>query len=90
MAISLRPDLHGCRDATAHFDRLRTRVRKAGERGIYVSVMLFQGWSSAKGWLGGTPWRGHPYHPDNNVQGWSGNTRGDSGPKGSQIMGQYS
>jgi hypothetical protein len=55
-------------------------VRKAGERGIYVSVMLFQGWSSAKSWLGGTPWRGHPYHPENNVQGWSGNTKGDTGP----------
>ena len=64
----------------AYFERLRTRVRKAGERGIYVSVMLFQGWSSAKSWLGGTPWRGHPYHPENNVQGWSGNTKGDSGP----------
>ena len=48
----------------AYFERLRTRVRQAGERGIYVSVMLFQGWSSAKGWLGGRPWRGHPYHPD--------------------------
>ena len=55
-------------------------MRKAGERGIYVSVMLFQGWSSAKGWLGGTPWRGHPYHPENNVQGFSGNTKGDTGP----------
>ena len=64
----------------AYFERLRTRVRKAGERGIYVSVMLFQGWSSAKSWLGGTPWRGHPYRPENNVQGWSGNTKGNTGP----------
>jgi hypothetical protein len=48
----------------AYFERLRTRVRKAGERGIYVSVMLFQCWSSAKSWLGGMPWRGHPYHPN--------------------------
>ena len=64
----------------AYFERLRTRVREAGERGIYVSVMLFQGWSSAKSWLGGTPWRGHPYHPENNVQGWSGNTKGNIGP----------
>lgn len=64
----------------AYFDRLRTRVRKAGERGIYVSVMLFQGWSSAKSWMGGTPWRGHPYHPDNNIQGFDGNRSGDTGP----------
>jgi hypothetical protein len=27
----------------AYFDRLRSRVVEAGERGIYVSVMLFQG-----------------------------------------------
>ena len=28
-----------------YFDRLRSRVIAAGECGIYVSVMLFQGWS---------------------------------------------
>jgi hypothetical protein len=27
----------------AYFDRLRSRVLEASERGIYVSVMLFQG-----------------------------------------------
>jgi collagenase-like protein with putative collagen-binding domain len=42
--------------------------------------MLFQGWSSAKSWLGGKPWRGHPYHPDNNVQRFNGNKAGDTGP----------
>ena len=43
-----------------YFDRLRTRVRAAGERGIYVSVMLFEGWGlshaqpsrAGRGWLG--------------------------------------
>jgi hypothetical protein len=63
-----------------YFGRLRERVRKAGERGIYVSVMLFQGWSSAKGWYGGRPWLGHPYHPDNNVARFNGNLKGDTGP----------
>ncbi len=63
-----------------YFARLRDRVRKAGEQGIYVSIMLFQGWSSAKGWLGGKPWEGHPYHPKNNIQGFSGNPHGDGGP----------
>ena len=29
----------------AYFERLRARVEQAGERGIYVSVMLFQGFS---------------------------------------------
>jgi len=64
----------------AYFDRLRQRVQKAGERGIYVSVMLFQGWSSAKGWYGGRPWLGHPYHPENNVQKFNGNLKSDVGP----------
>lgn len=64
----------------AYFDRLRGRVKTAGDRGIYVSIMLFQGWSSAKGWLGGKPWMGHPYHPANNVQGFNGNLHGDTGP----------
>jgi hypothetical protein len=64
----------------AYFERLRARVQQAGERGIYVSVMLFQGWSSAKGGHGGTPWRGHPYHPENNIQDFNGNRKGDQGP----------
>ena len=63
-----------------YFDRLRQRVQKAGQRGIYVSVMLFQGWSSAKQWLGGRPWPGHPYHPDNNLQAFNGNLHSDDGP----------
>ena len=64
----------------AYFSRLRERVRRAGEQGIYVSIMLFQGWSSAKGWLGGKPWDGHPYNPKNNIQGFNGNPTGNSGP----------
>jgi len=55
-----------------YFSRLRSRVRAAGERGIYVSVMLFEGWGlhhanrgreAPAGWA----WRGHPFHPANNV-----------------------
>jgi hypothetical protein len=42
--------------------------------------MPFQGWSSPRGGRGGTPWRGHPYHPDNNVQGFRGNAKGDGKP----------
>lgn len=32
----------------AHFDRLRARVIAARDRGFYVSIMLFQGWSIEK------------------------------------------
>jgi hypothetical protein len=56
----------------AYFDRLRARVAEAGRRGIYVSVMLFEGWglyhanrgrAAPEGWA----WRAHPFHPDNHV-----------------------
>src|SRR5262249_37512426 len=46
-----------------YFDRLRSRVQQAAARGIYVSVMLFDGWSVAtKGkFTLDNPWRGHPF-----------------------------
>jgi len=54
----------------AYFDRLRSRVMAARDRGIYASVMLFNGFSvEGKGNVGGDPWQGHPFHPKNNVNG---------------------
>src|SRR5688500_3683509 len=55
-----------------YFERLRKRVDAAGKRGIYVSVMLFEGWGMLHGNQGraapaGWAWRSHPFHPDNNV-----------------------
>lgn len=55
-----------------YFVRLRTRVEAAGKRGIYVSVMLFEGWGLMHGNQGraaqaGWAWRSHPFHPDNNI-----------------------
>lgn len=55
----------------AYFDRLRTRVAMAGVRGIYVSVMLFEAWSVDTRIY--TPWQGHPYNKDNNINGIDGN-----------------
>jgi hypothetical protein len=63
----------------AYFARLRQRVKEAGRRGFYVSVMLFNGWSvEDKGitW-GHNPWRGHPFHRENNVNGVDGDPDGD-------------
>jgi hypothetical protein len=66
-----------------YFERLRTRVRAAGERGIYVSVMLFEGWGMMHGSRGpkpapeGWPWRSHPFHRDNNINGINGDADGD-------------
>jgi hypothetical protein len=48
-----------------YFDRLRDRVTKARDRGIYVSIMLFEGWE-----LQFTDaWKTHPFHAPNNVNG---------------------
>lgn len=52
------------------FERLRTRVEQCAEHGVYVSVMLFQGWSSCDKPFepqGPNPWHSHPFHADNNV-----------------------
>ncbi len=55
-----------------YFGRLRSRVEAAGRRGIYVSVMFFEGWglmhgnrrqNTDDGWA----WRSHPFNPANNV-----------------------
>jgi hypothetical protein len=58
----------------AYFDRLRARVAAAGERGIYVSVMLFEGWglfhgSRRQGRDDSWAWRNHPFNPANNING---------------------
>lgn len=55
-----------------YFQRLHTRVSAAGKRGIYVSVMLFEGWglmhaNRRKATPDGWAWKSHPFHPDNNI-----------------------
>lgn len=60
----------------AYFTRLRSRVESAGERGIYVSVMLFEGWALQRV---ENAWRAHPFHPSNNVNGIDGDANGDGG-----------
>ena len=48
-------------------------MKSAGDAGIYVSVMLFQGFSvEGKGNLGGDPWLGHPLNLKNNVNAVDG------------------
>jgi hypothetical protein len=57
----------------AYFDRLRSRVRAAGERGIYVAVMLFEGWGAQFLEDG---WDSHPFRRGNNVNGIDADRRG--------------
>ncbi|MEA1996545.1 MAG: DUF6298 domain-containing protein [Gemmatimonadota bacterium] len=65
----------------AHFDRLRLRVEAADTRGIYVMVMLFQGFSIEKKdsekTSRGNPWLGHPMNRANNINGIDGDTDGN-------------
>jgi hypothetical protein len=73
----------------AYFDRLRSRVQDAGARGIYVSVMLFDGWSVAqKGGLTlNNPWKGHPFNAANNINGIDGDTNHDGQGLETQTLG---
>jgi hypothetical protein len=52
----------------AFFERLRDHVVAAGDRGIYVAVMFFDGWAIH---LSPAPFHveGHPFHSANNVNG---------------------
>ncbi len=50
-----------------YFKRLRSRVAAAGERGIYVSIMLFEGWGMQ---FVPDAWRTHPFHPANSINGF--------------------
>ena len=59
-----------------YFDRLRERVMLAKERGIWVSVMLFQGWELEKKGRYANPWNGHPYNKKNNINGIDGDPNG--------------
>ena len=68
------------------FQRLRSRVVAAGERGIYVGVMFFQGFSLDKtgGKKGvGNAFNGHPMNVKNNINGINGDPDGRG--TGSQV-----
>jgi hypothetical protein len=60
----------------AYFQRLRARVLAAEARGIYVSVMLFEGWQLQ---FSRPPfnWRTHPFNENNNINGIDGDVNGD-------------
>jgi hypothetical protein len=67
----------------AYFARLRQRVESAQRRGIYVSVMLFEGHAlhaSKAPWC----WDGHPFNAKNNINGIDGDPDGDG--RGVEIL----
>ena len=78
IALDGRPRFDLTRFDSAYFTRLRERGVRAGERGFYVSVMLFNGWSIHDNGEG-NPWDRHPFNCLNNVNGIDGDpdARGD-------------
>jgi hypothetical protein len=76
MALDGKPKFDLQKFDDAYFKRLRDRVSAARRRGIYVSIMLFQGWSIySHGY--GNPWPLHPYNKANNINGVDGDPNGD-------------
>ncbi len=61
----------------AYFDRMRSHIIEAGQRGIYVSIMLFDGWSIESKMPNHDPWRGHPFNGSNNINGVNGDINGN-------------
>jgi hypothetical protein len=61
----------------AYFERLRQRVVEAGKRGIYLAVMLFEGWCLKWSRPASDAWVSHPFNTANNVNGVNGDTNGD-------------
>ncbi len=59
---------------SAYFERLRSRASAAGDRGIYVSVMFFEGCLMQNI---ADCWKSHPFHKDNNTSGIDGDADGD-------------
>ncbi|MDF1514856.1 MAG: DUF6298 domain-containing protein [Anaerolineae bacterium] len=51
----------------AYFKRLRIRVEKAAELGIYTSIMLFEAWAIKWATPDQQPWHTHIFNPDNNI-----------------------
>ena len=64
----------------AYFTRLRQRVEAARQNGIYVSIMLFEGWAMQRIEDG---FKTHPFNPQNNVNGINGDANGDG--KGLEV-----
>ncbi len=62
-----------------YFDRLRQRIVRAGQHGVYVSVQLFEGFSVQRKpfMAANNPWPGHPFNRHNNINGIDGDPSGN-------------
>jgi hypothetical protein len=79
-ALDGKPKFDLTKFDTAYFKRLRQRVEAARQKGIYVSIMLFEGWAMQRIEDG---WKLHPFNPQNNINGVNGDLNGDG--KGLEV-----
>lgn len=79
-ALDGKPKFNLKKFNSTYFKRLRQRVAAARKRGIYVSIMLFEGWAMQ---FSQGAWEGHPFHPKNNVNGIDGDVNKDG--KGLEV-----
>ena len=75
VALDGKPKFDLAQFEDAYFDRMRARLIKARDNGIYASIMLFQAFSGI--WPGSTAhqnnaFRGHYYNKENNIQKFNG------------------
>ncbi len=74
LALDGKPKFDLTRFDGSYFERLRSRVTAARDRGIYVSIMLFEGWGLQ---FVADAWKAHPFHPSNSLQGVAGDANAD-------------
>jgi hypothetical protein len=89
LALDGKPRFDLDRFDQSYFDRMRERIVAAGNRGMYVAVMLFDGWSieACKGELcDNNPWQGHPFNRANNLNGVDGDLSGDASGEETQTL----
>lgn len=78
-ALDGQPKFDLSRFNQAYFDRMRERVIQARDKGIYATIMFFNGWSvGVKGdEVVDNPWKGHPYNKANNINNINGDLNND-------------
>jgi len=88
IALDQKPEFDLSKFNQAYFDRMRERVSEAGRRGIYVSIMLFNGFSIGPKpkdvSKNSNPWHGHPFNVRNNINGVDGDLNADD--RGDEVQ----
>ncbi|MEW6602579.1 MAG: DUF6298 domain-containing protein [Nitrospirota bacterium] len=87
-ALDGKPKFDLAKFDQSYFDRLRSRVIAARDKGIYASIMFFEGWCLAGQEAGANRecWTWHPFNTANNINGVDADANGDG--KGYEFYSQ--